>query len=124
MPLSVTLNEARPVFDHCFLMPDMVKPVIDTRKFPVRDVAQLFHEGSRVNLLASTTEPAFQFYTGDGIDVKSKDGEVLFGSRAGLCLEAGKQINAINDPHTRKWVVLKKGEIYGSYTSYSAWLSP
>jgi len=102
----------------------MIDPVIDTRKFPVRDIAHLFHEGSRVNLLASTTEPAFQFYTGDGIDVKSKDGEVLFGSRAGLCLEAGKQINAVNDPRARSWVVLKKGEIYGSYTSYSAWLSP
>jgi len=124
MPLSVTLDQGGPVFDHCFLMPDMIDPVIDTRKFPVRDIAHLFHEGSRVNLLASTTEPAFQFYTGDGIDVKSKDGEVLFGSRAGLCLEAGKQINAVNDPRARSWVVLKKGEIYGSYTSYSAWLTP
>jgi aldose 1-epimerase len=124
LPLSITLGASTPAFDHCFLMPDMTEPVIDTRTFPVRDIAQLFHEESRINLLASSTEPTFQLYTGDGVDVKSKDGNVLFGARAGLCLEAGKQINAINDEHARKWVVLKKGEIYGSHTSYSAWLSP
>jgi aldose 1-epimerase len=75
-------------------------------------------------LLAATTEPSFQFYTGDGINIKAKgEDKVLFGPRAGLCLEAGRPINAVNDPAAKKWVILKEGEIYGSYTTYTAWLS-
>jgi aldose 1-epimerase len=92
--------------------------------FPLREFAHLFHETSRVNLLASTTEPTFQFYTGDGVNVHTKGAKkVSFGSRAGLCLEPGRPINAVNDPKARNWVVLKEGEIYGSYTTYSVWLS-
>jgi aldose 1-epimerase len=121
-PLSFTLREKEPVFDHCFLIPDVPEPTIDTRTLPLRDMAHLFDDTSRVNLLASTTEPTFQLYTGDGVDVK-EDGKVLYGSRAGLCLEAGRPINAVNDLMRRKWVILKEGEIYGSYTTYTAWLS-
>jgi aldose 1-epimerase len=93
---------------------------------PLREFARLFDEESRINLLASTTEPTFQFYTGDGIDVKGSGDKKTssFGSRAGLCLEAGRPINAVNDPKARGWVVLKDGEIYGSYTAYSTWISP
>jgi aldose 1-epimerase len=122
-PLSITLGDTEPSFDHCFILPDNPEPCIDTRQLPLRDIAHLFNEKSRVNLLASTTEPAFQFYTGDGIDVKKEDKSLLFGPRAGLCLESGRPINAVNIPELKKWVLLKKGEIYGSYTTYSAWLS-
>lgn len=85
-------------------------------------MAHLFNETSRVNLLASTTEPTFQLYTGDGVNVKEA-GKVVFGSRSGLCLEAGRPINAVNDPTHRNWVILKEGETYGSYTTYTVWLS-
>ena len=123
-PLSVTLGDSEPAFDHCFILPDNTEATIDTRKFPLRDIAHLFNETSRINLLASTTEPAFQFYTGDGINIKKlEDGSTLFGPRAGFCLEAGRPINAVNIPDLKKWAVLKKGEIYGSYTAYTAWLS-
>jgi aldose 1-epimerase len=123
-PLSITLGETAPVFDHCFILSDVPEANIDTRQFPLRDFAHLFNETSRVNLLASTTEPTFQFYTGDGVNVKAKDGDkALFGPRAGLCLEAGRPINAVNHPKQRNWVILKEGEIYGSYTTYAAWLS-
>lgn len=121
-PLLFTLGEKAPVFDHCFLIPDAPEPMIDTRALALRDMAHLFNETSRINLSASTTEPTFQLYTGDGVDVKD-EGKVLYGSRAGLCLEAGRPINAVNDLMQRKWVILKEGEIYGSYTTYTAWLS-
>lgn len=126
-PLSVTLGESTPSFDHCFILPDLPPPTVDTRPLPLKEFAHLFDEETRINLLASTTEPTFQFYTGDGIDVKisgDKKTSASFGSRAGLCLEAGRLINAVNDPKARGWVVLKEGEIYGSYTTYSAWISP
>jgi aldose 1-epimerase len=121
-PLSFTLGEKEPVFDHCFVFSEMPEPTIDTRTLPLRDIAHLFSETSRVNLLASTTEPTFQLYTGDGVDVKD-EGKVLYGSRSGLCIEAGRPINSVNDPKHRKWVSLKEGEIYGSYTTYTVWLS-
>jgi aldose 1-epimerase len=123
-PLSIALGETGPVFDHCFVLPDSPEPAIDTRKYPLREFAHCFDEESRVNLLASTTEPTFQFYTGDGINIPAKGKQPGFGPRAGLCLESGRQINAINDPEARNWVVLKEGEVYGSRTSYSVWLSP
>ena len=123
-PLSISLGKGQPSFDHYFILPDVPAPTIDTRSLPLRDIAHLFHEISRVNLLASTTEPGFQFYTGDGIDIKVKRGDkTTFGSRAGLCLETGRPINAVNDHAAKKWVILKEGEIYGSYSTYTAWLS-
>jgi len=123
-PRSITLGDKTPTFDHYFILPDMHEPTIDTRALPLRDIAHLFHESSKLNLSASTTEPGFQFYTGDGIDVKAKDKQKhSFGSRAGFCLEAGRPINAVNTPEAKKWVVLKEGEIYGSYTTYSVWAS-
>ena len=121
-PLSFTFGEKEPVFDHCFILPDFPEPTIDTRTLPLRDMAHLFSETSRVNLLASTTEPTFQLYTGDGVNV-TEEGKLLYGSRSGLCLEAGRPINAVNDPELKNWVILKEGEIYGSYTTYTAWLS-
>ena len=79
------------------------------------------HESISSRLLRNL---AFQFYTGDGVNVKGTGEDILFGPRAGLCLEAGRPINAVNDPKARNWVILKDGEIYGSYTTYTAWLSP
>jgi aldose 1-epimerase len=102
----------------------MPAPMIDTRALPLRDFAHLFNDESHINLLASTTEPTFQLYTGDGINISSQDEKkLLFGPRAGLCLEAGRPINAVNDPEAKKWVVLKEGEKYGSLTTYTAWVS-
>ena len=126
-PLSITLGDSSPSFDHSFVLPDLPALTIDTRQLPLREFAHLFDEDSRINLLASTTEPNFQFYTGELIDVKGKGDKKSpgsFGSRAGLCLEAGRPINAVNDPKARDWVVLREGEIYGSYTTYSTWISP
>lgn len=123
IPLAVTLGETSPVFDECFILPEMSEAQIDTRNLPVREFAHVFNEESRVNLSAASTEPTFQFYTGDGVNIPSSGEANGFGSRAGLCLEAGRPINAVNDPNARKWVVLKKGEVYGSYTSYTVWTS-
>ncbi len=120
-PRSFTLRQNGPVFDHCFILPEIPEPTIDTRDLPLKDMARLFNEESKVNLLASTTEPTFQLYTGDGVDVA--DGKRHFGYRSGLCLEAGRPINAVNDLTQRKWVILKEGEVYGSYTQYTAWIS-
>jgi len=123
IPLAVSLEATSPVFDDCFLLPEIPEAQIDTRQLPVREFAHLFNEESQVNLLAATTEPTFQFYTGDGVNIPSNGEAKGFGSRAGLCLEAGRPINAVNDPNARKWVLLKKGEVYGSYTSYTVWTS-
>jgi aldose 1-epimerase len=123
-PLSITLGEKEPVFDHCFILDNAAAPTTDTRPLPLREIAHLFNDDSRVNLLASTTEPTFQFYTGDGVNVPARGGnQSPLGPRAGLCLEAGRLINAVNDPDARMWVVLKEGAVYGSYTTYTVWLS-
>ena len=55
------------------------------------------------------------------IDVPAKDGQPARGPRSGLCIEASRYVNAINNDQWRRQVVLKKGQIWGSRTVYRAW---
>ena len=72
----------------------------------------------------ATTEPAFQFYTGNFIKSgvftgkKSQDG-VAYGTHAGFCLESSRNPDAPNKPDWQSSVLLKKGDTYGSKTVFS-----
>jgi len=70
---------------------------------------------------ALSTEPAFQFYTGEYIKTEAVDGQAAYGPRAGFCVEAQRYINAVNEPKWRGMVTLKKGQTWGSKTVYQAW---
>jgi len=94
---------------------------IDTRSSPLVKLCSFYHPKTRMHFEALSTEPAFQMYTGEYIDVKNKEGKQVYGKRAGFCVEASRYINAPNVEKWRGMVVLKKGEKWGSRTVYRGW---
>lgn len=98
---------ASDVFDNCFVLKEK-NWKLDTREEELRQFAEVSDEKSGRSLKFSTTEPAFQFYTGDGVKTEGYD------ARCGLCLEAGRFTDAINHSEWTSQVLLKKGEKYGS----------
>lgn len=117
-----TLGPQEPAPDHCFIVnTDPASVPIDTRKEPMKQLLKLYHPGTKIHFEALSTEPAFQFYTGRFIDVPEMDGMPARGPRSGMCIEASRYVNAINDEKLRHMVVLKKGQLFGSRTIYQAW---
>lgn len=112
------LGDHVPVLDHCFVVntqPDTVS--LDTRSQPLRLMASMMHPKNSVCLEVHSTEPAFQVYTGDGIDVDAGNG-LHFGSRSGIAIEPGRYTNACNRPEWRHMVRLRKGQKWGSRIRY------
>ncbi|SCU78282.1 LAME_0A03972g1_1 [Lachancea meyersii CBS 8951] len=109
-PSQFIFSSTESQYDTCFVTGS--KSSIDTRSNELKDVLIAQHPESNLKLTVSTTEPSFQFYTkGPGV-TKSRD------ERYGFCCEPGRYINAINLPQWESAVVLKKGETYGSRTTY------
>ena len=64
-----------------------------------------------------TTEPGFQFYTGNFLDnVQGRNGAV-YGPQGGFCLEAQHYPDSPNKPEFPS-TVLRPGETYTQVTSY------
>ncbi|KAF4854319.1 Bifunctional protein GAL10 [Colletotrichum siamense] len=111
-----------PEVDDCFVVnekPDSVP--IDTRKEPLKLHVHAKHPKNGVNLEVLSTEPAFQFYTGEGIDVPAVEGAPARGKRSGFCVEPSRWVNAINVDGWKSQMLLKKGETYGTRIVYKAW---
>lgn len=118
------LGAKEPDPDHCFVMKtDPSSVPLDTRQEPMQKLCEFYHPNTKIHLEALSTEPAFQFYTGRFIDVPEMDGLPARGPRSGMCIEASRYVNAINDEKWRHTVVLKKGQIWGSRTIYRAWIA-
>ncbi|KAF7191495.1 Bifunctional protein gal10 [Pseudocercospora fuligena] len=116
------LGAEKPDPDHCFVVNlDPSSIPLDTRSQPIKKLIELYHPSTKIHFEALSTEPAFQFYAGRFIDVPAKDGQPARGPRSGLCIEASRYVNAINNDQWRQQVVLKKGQIWGSRTVYRAW---
>ncbi|PYH41119.1 aldose 1-epimerase [Aspergillus saccharolyticus JOP 1030-1] len=112
-------------FDDVFVMEREIAGVpLDTRGQALQLQAEFRHPDSHLNLQVYSTEPAFQFYTGQGIDVPATEGNPSRGPFAGFCIEPSRFVNAINEPAWRHTVVLKKGAQYGSKITYKAWRDP
>ncbi|KAI5812058.1 galactose mutarotase-like domain-containing protein [Pyronema omphalodes] len=120
------LTATGPNIDDCFVFPDSFeapdKIPIDTRSLPLRTLASFYHPDTKIHLRVESTEPAFQFYTGQGnmVDERS-DGSPKRLPRSGFCVEPSRFVDAVNRPVWRNMVVLKKGEKYGSKIVYTAW---
>ncbi|ORX98614.1 galactose mutarotase-like domain-containing protein [Clohesyomyces aquaticus] len=119
---TFTLGEKEPDIDDCFVVnTDPATIPIDTRSLPLQKIASFFHPTTKIHLEISSTEPAFQFYTGKYIDVAAVDGLPARGARSGFCVEPSRYVNAINIPEYKAMMVLKKGELYGSKIVYRGW---
>lgn len=83
------------------------------------------HPTTKLSLEILSTEPAFQFYTGEHIDVpelESSSGEKIAarGARAGIAVEPSRYVDAQRS-EWRGQCLLKKGEVWGAKSQYRAW---
>ncbi|KAK2747311.1 hypothetical protein FQN57_002209 [Myotisia sp. PD_48] len=116
------LGESDPKFDTCFIMDTNPGSIpLDTRSKPLELLASFKHPDTGLNLEVFSTEPAFQFYTGDGVDVPAVEEFPAKGPRSGFCVEPGRYINAPNEPEWRNMCLLKQGGIWGSRSVYKTW---
>ena len=119
---AFTLGEAEPDIDDCFVVnTDPTSVPIDTRTLPLQKVASFYHPDTKVHLEISTTEPAFQFYTGKYINVPAVENVPPRGARSGFCVEPSRYVNAINIPEFKETMVLRRGQKYGSKIVYRGW---
>lgn len=116
------LGAAEPQFDNCFTpVTDPASVPIDTRNEPLRCNMKAYHPATGIHLEVLSTEPGFQFYTGDFTNVPAIGGQPERGSRSSFCCEPGRWVNAVNVPEWRGMTVLRKGQTYGSRIVYRTW---
>lgn len=117
-----TLGATDPQVDNCFTKTtDPASVPMDTRSQPLaRDLAA-YHPKTGIHLEVLSTEPSFQFYTGDFTDVPAVEGTSAKGGRSAFCCEPGRWVNAVNVPEWKSMTMLKKGDIYGARIVYKAW---
>ncbi|KAG2234476.1 aldose 1-epimerase [Thamnidium elegans] len=108
-------------YDHPYVLHNEYKT--DTASLPLRHAATVYAPETGIELDFSTTEPAFQFYTGgwisDSLVAKKAQGEVKLGSGSGFCLEASRNPDAPNKPDWRSSVLLQKEDVYTQKTVYA-----
>lgn len=119
---AFTVGAKDPFIDHCFVF-DQKAPKVppDTRSLPMRRLVEMSHPSTGLHLEILSTEPAFQFYTGDYVDVPASADSPAKPARAGICVEPSRYINAINVPEWRNQVLLRRGQIWGSKSIYKSW---
>ncbi len=90
-------------YDQCF--------VIDDKTNELSIVAEARSLQTGITLQIYSTEPAVQFYTGQGLNLTNAKGGNQYGQFSGFCLETHKHPNAINIPHFPN-TILRPGEKY------------
>ena len=119
---AFTLGKSEPNVDHCFVVEsDSSKIPVDTRSGALKKLTSMSHPSTKLHLDIFSTEPAFQFYTGQFVDVAAAEGSPARPPRAGICVEPQRYVNAINVPEWRNQVVLKRGGTWGVRNVYKAW---
>ena len=90
-------------YDQCF--------AIDNKTDELSLVAEARSKQSGITLQIFSTEPAVQFYTGQGLNIPNAKDGIDYKPFSGFCLETHKHPNAINIPHFPN-TVLRPGEKY------------
>jgi aldose 1-epimerase len=111
-------------YDYCYVIDS------DERNYNIkggdrlREVVVVKSPITGITLTLSTTEPAFQFYTGNNLTdaLKTKANQsskpLSLAKNAGFCLEAQRFPNAINNEKWQKQVILSPNEKYIQQTVY------
>lgn len=99
-------------WDDCFVVSED-DFTIDTRERNLIKIVEATHPRLHVRLAVWTTEPAFQFYTGDHTNTGK------YARRSGFCVEPSRYVDAINLPQWTPQVLLKPHEQYGSKIQYA-----
>ena len=119
------LGQGGPAIDDCFVLDPNEHIPLDTRTRTLRKIAALTHPQSKLHLDVLSTEPAFQFYTGEGIDtpaLETSDGAFIHskGARSGIAIEPSRYIDAPRKSW-RHQCLLRQGQKWGAKSQYRAW---
>lgn len=119
------LGATSPSFDDCFVLDPNEKTPLDTRAQPLRCLVTLSNPATQLHLEILSTEPAFQFYTGEHINVPelhTNKGEKIpaKGPRAGIAIEPSRYVDAPRE-EWKGQCLLKRGEVWGAKSQYRAW---
>ncbi len=96
-------------YDHYF--------ILDGKPGKMRTAARISEPDSGRTLMVSTTQPGFQFYTGNSLNDPHGANGADYGPRSGLCVEAQGYVDAVNRPGFPS-VILRPGEMYEHTTEY------
>ena len=96
-------------FDHNF--------VLDKANGEMGKVADVYSTKSGIRMIAETTQPGVQLYTGNYLDGNAGKDGVVYQRRGGFCLETQNFPDAINHDNFPS-AVLKAGETYKELTKY------
>jgi len=100
--------EAAGGYDHYY--------VLDGEPGAMRPAAVIREPGSGRTLTVLTTQPGFQFYSGNGLDETGRGG-ARYGRRAGLCVEPSGFVDAPNHPAFPS-VIIDSSTAYEQATEY------
>ncbi|KAL8858431.1 MAG: hypothetical protein Q9178_005112 [Gyalolechia marmorata] len=122
------LGATEPVIDDCFVM-DREAPTscpLDTRSLPLRTLATISHPNTGLHLEIQSTEPAFQFYTADGLylpEAETDKGVKIPArdKRSGIAIEPSRYVNCVGREEWRGMCKLRKGQLWGARSAYRAW---
>lgn len=123
-----TLGADKPAIDDCFVV-DTSAPTtcpLDTRNLPLRHLATISHPDTGLHLEIQSTEPAFQFYTGDGLCIPEAETDrgvkiPSRGKRSGIAIEPSRYVDCAGREEWRGMCRLRKGELWGAKSVYRAW---
>ena len=121
-----TLTKIEPEIDHAFFVEDSPEfKGLDTREYrAVQPHVHIYNPESKINVVVGSTEPVFQVYTGKFMNIPLLPGESrTFEKNSCIACEPARPTNAAKTPKWKNWVLLKKGEKYGSKTVYTNWVS-
>ena len=135
---DIKLGASSPELDHCLIYDHNASAVpLDTRSRELKRLVSLKAQDTGIRLEISSSEPAFQFYTGEGCDVPATKGDAVpselgagdqhglkgeaRGPRAGIAIEPSRYVDCVNRSEWKGMVLLKKGQLYGSRSRYVAW---
>ena len=131
-----TLGATAPSFDDCFVFPPRAtnntaddRPVtdagkdipLDTRPLSLRMAARMQHPDTKLALEVWTTEPGFQLYTGEGINVPVLGDGGGFGARSGVAIEPSRFVDAAGREEWIGQVKVKRGGVWGARSRYVCW---
>ena len=116
-------------YDHCYVIETNEKKFGVSGGDTLRQAVVVTSPSSGITLTFSTTEPGFQFYTGNFVnkDQKTKISQsakqLPLKKRSAFCLEASGFPDAINKDNWKKQVILGSGKEYKQNTVYKFGLS-
>lgn len=99
---------------------------LDTRPLPLRKLCKLSHPDTGLHLEIESTEPAFQFYTGEGIEMPELDRAngtktSAMGARKGIAIEPSRFVDCAGREQWRAMCLMRKGDVWGARSVYRAW---